>query len=581
MSTVPRTLRGAVGTGVFAAGGAALSVWTWPVVAGVSVTAQEAGVVAAALGLVAVVVALSVWALRVRPVAAALLPVVILQVSYWLPVTGKLRPHVDHIAVYLLLACAIVAVLALRSRLHGVVTVLLALFGFGLFAAKHLGAVGAERPAIHQPPIVLLTLDTLRADHLVGFGGDVDTAHTPNLDAFFKTARVFRHAYAPIALTEPSHTTMLTGLGVEQHKVTVNGQNVPISLPWVPEELQAAGWYTRAVVSAAVLDGSLGLARGFDSYDSTFDHRYARAFAFLNWGGVLSHAGTAENRAGAATLALITSFPAGSFTWIHLYDAHWPYAPSAAAGAAIGLEDVTPLPETGIGRQMNPSDTKWPEAEVERGKLLYRASLQDLDALVRMVLERIPPEASVIIAGDHGESLDEHGYVFSHGRLPFAPDVHTVLAVRAPDLAPEWVDTPVSLQAIAPTLRALAGLDQPSGEVPSYRGLLGPIPSAPVLTVAYAEGFFGAQKEHPLGPIAGVAIRLPARTIAWTRWAEPAGYSPSADPRDRAPMPIEPDEQARLEGAAMSAGHSASPDPEMTSALEALGYLERTEPPDR
>lgn len=579
MNTVPRTLCGGLGTGAFAAGGAALSVWTWPASAGVSVTTQEAGAVSAALGLVAVGVALSLWALRVRPVAAALLPVVILQVSYWLPVTGKLRPHVDHVAVYLLLACAISAVLALRSRVHGAVTVFLALVGLGAFAAKYLGAVGAERPAIHQPPIVLLTLDTLRADHLVGFGGDVETAHTPNLDAFFKTARVFRHAYAPIALTEPSHTTMLTGLGVEQHKVTVNGQKVPVSLPWVPEELQAAGWNTRAVVSAAVLDGSLGLARGFDSYDSTFDHRYARAFAFLNWGGVLSHAGTAENRAGASTLALIPSFPAGSFTWIHLYDAHWPYAPSAAAGAAIGLEDVTPLPETGIGRQMNPSDTKWPEAEVERGKLLYRASLQDLDVLVRTVLERIPAEASVIIAGDHGESLDEHGYVFSHGRLPFAPDVHTVLAVRAPDLAPEWVDTPVSLQAIAPTLRALAGLEQPFGGFDL--GLLGPIPAAPVLTVAFAAGFFDAQREHPLGPMAGVALRTPGRSTVWTRWTEPAGYDPYSDPRERIPMRIEPAEEASLGSAAMSAGHMASPEPEMRSALEALGYLDGADPSER
>lgn len=549
--------------------GAGASVAAWHAAPGVCLTSGDILRVVGQVCVVAACIGAALNLAGVRPVAAALLPAGLLQASYWLPLTGKLRVHLDHTAAFVLLAAAIALGLALRGRLHRPLTFALFAVSVGLALGQHVAGFSRTKvPRANGAPIVLLTLDTLRADHLAGFGGDVETAHTPNLDAFFASARVFRHAYASIALTEPSHTTMLTGLGVEHHGVTVNGQVIPLDLPWVPEELQAAGWSTRAAVSASVLDASLGLSRGFDTFDSTFDARPSRAFAFLNWSGVRNHAGTAESRPGAATLAVYSDFPDGSFTWIHLYDAHWPYSPTPEAGTAIGLHDLTPLPETGIGREMDPSDRTWPEVEVSRGKMLYRASLQDLDALVGQLLRMLPANASIVIAGDHGESLDEHGYVFSHGRLPFAPDVHTPLAVRAPGLAPEWVDTPVPLSLIAPTLRALAGLDGAPD-----RGLLGKVPDQPVVTVAYAAGFLGTHQPHPLGPVAGIALRQGGRTTAWTRWSEPAGYDPIADPRELRPLPLAPPEGPALELAAGSAGHAEEPEEEMRPALEALGYL--------
>lgn len=557
---------------VLAAVGGALSVFLWRTSPGVALAPGEILPIAAGAAAVVGFVGVALYTARIPAFAAALLPLAGLHATYWLPLSGKLRPRIDHTSVWILALALLGLAVALRGRhpssnRRRALTAALAVATVTSALLQHPLRGGAQPPA--QPPIVLLTLDTVRADHLAGFAGQVPTSHTPNLDALFKTSRVFRNAYATIALTEPSHTTMLSGLGVEQHRVTVNGQSLSADLPWVPEELQQAGWHTRGAVSASVLDASLGLARGFDTFDSTFEDRPARAFTFLNWSGVRSHAGSPENRPGAATLALIPDFAPGSFTWIHLYDAHWPYAPSVAAGAAVGLSDVTPLPESGIGRQMNPSEKVWPEAQVSRGKLLYRASLQDLDALVGSLLDRLPADASIIVAGDHGESLDEHDYVFSHGRLPFAPDVHTPLAVRSPGLTPEWVDTPVSLALIAPTLRALAGLPGATD-----RGLLGPIADTPVLTVAYAEGFFGAKKPHPLGPIAGVAIRQPGRSTAWTRWTDPASYDPVGDPRELLPLPIAAQDHAALEQAAASAGQSEAPEPEMRGALEALGYLE-------
>ncbi len=496
---------------------------------------------------------------------AAVLPAVALEALPWLPTAGKLRVHVDGAGVAGLVAAVVLCSLSLRTRARHMVAGLLLVAG--LVAALAQRGTDTRQSAPNRPPIVLLTLDTLRADHLAGFSGDVPPAYTPHLDAFFAQARVFRAAYATLALTGPSHTTMLSGLGVAQHHVTVNGQNLPADVPWVPVELRAAGWRTRAVVSAAVLDASMGFARGFDRYDSAFEDRTARAFPFLNLRGYRPRAGSTENRTGSETLARVDGFARGSFTWIHLYDAHWPYTPTVESGARVGLADVTPLPQQGLGRQIDPSERAWPAAEVARGKLLYRAELEDLDRLVGSVLARIPADATVIVSGDHGESLDEHGYYFSHGRLPFAPDVHTPLAVRAANLAPEWVDTPVPLAAIADTIRGAAGLG-------SERGLLGPVSDAPVLSLAYASGFLGAHGEdHPLGPLAGVAERVIGRATVWTRWHAPAAFG-AGDPRELVPLPVTPPEQAALADVAGAAGTAGAPDPEMRHALEALGYLD-------
>lgn len=542
-------------------------VLAWPPVVGVWLALDEQVQVALPTAALAALFAAGGRRVGLSWLGAVVLPAVALEATAWLPTAGKLRVHIDGWALVGLGVALVSCVVVLRTRARHVVAVALLCAGLGGRLARH-----EQRPeAPDRPPLVLLTLDTVRADHLAGFGGDVPTAHTPHLDAFFAEARVFRAAYATLALTGPSHVTMFSGLGVERHQITVNGQKVPGSLGWVPAELHAAGWRTRASVSAAVLDASLGFARGFDRYDSTFEDRAARAYPFLNHGGYRPRAGSTESRPGADTLARVDRFERGTFTWVHLYDAHWPYTPTVEAGARMGLTSVEPLPQTGVGRQMDPSDKAWPADEVARGKRLYRAELEDLDRLVGRVLARAPADATVILSGDHGESLDEHGYVFSHGRLPFSPDVHTPLAVRAPGVAPEWVDTPVSLAQIADTLRFAAGLGATPG---ARRGLLGPIAAMPVLSIAYTGNFGGKRPaNHPLGPVAGVALRSAGRATVWTQWHAPAAYA-EADPRELVPLPIAGPEQAALAVAAATSGQAAEPEPEMRGALEALGYLD-------
>lgn len=537
----------------------------WPSEAGVILSVAERRDVAIGVTVLSAVLAVLARGAGVGFGGAALLAPTLLQVLGVLPASGRTHVHVREGWILATLAGALGLLWLLRKPRGQLLLLPLAAIAIGGPLARHITA-GAS---LDRPPLVLLTLDTLRADHLSALGGVGPFAHTPHLDAALARGRVYTRAFASVALTGPSHASMLSGRGVELHGVRANGVRVPDTLPWVPSKLRATGWSTRAWVSAAVLDAELGFSRGFDGFDSAFEDRLPRALTFLRWRGYRARAGTATGRSGEATLAAIDAFPRGSFTWVHLYDAHWPYTPTEGAARRVGLGSATPLPNTGLGRLLNPADPRWPSEEVARGKLLYRAELEDLDRLVGTLLAALPADASLVIAGDHGESLDEHDYAFSHGRLPFAPDTRTLLAVIAPDLSPGVFDTPVSLAAVAPTLRALAGL-------PGPRGLLDPLPDVPITSMSFAAGFPGARTDHPvLGHVAGVAVRTATLHRAWTQWSAQAGYDPVADPSELVALPLAEADAQLLEVAADAAAGTPSHavEPDMNEALEALGYV--------
>lgn len=552
------------------AGGSAIAallgfaaVMLWQPSTGVILLPVERARVAAGAGLLSGALFLALPRAGVPRAVAAVLPAAGLEAFRWVDVVGAAVARADRVQ-----AVAVVVILALVAAGARKAPRVSALFlALGAVGSAWMQGNRVRRPVLDRPPVVLITLDTVRADHIKGFGGDVQTANTPALDRFFATARVYRHAYATQPITGPSHTSMLSGLDVREHGVNANGVAVPTTIPWVPEELQHAGWRTRAAVSAAVLDSTMRFDRGFDAFDSAFDSRLPRAFPFLNWFGFHPEAGTAMSRWGADTLQVLGAFPRGTFTWVHLYDAHWPYTPSPLAGHFAGLDDVTPLRERSVGRQRTPSGRVWPADLVKRGKDLYRAQLSDLDMVFRRVLERIPDDATVVVAGDHGESLDEHNYVFAHGRLPYSTDVRTVLGVRSPGVSPTWEDAPVSLTVVANTLRAAAGMPTPDGT----RGMFDPAPDAPVVSVAYMKG---ASTLHALGALSGVAVRHAGRASVWTRWDDPGTFEVSADPRELSPVPADADELADLQRHADAAPPAAVAAPEMRDALEALGYTD-------
>ncbi len=499
------------------------------------------------------------------------------------PRVGELAPRV-HPAWAAAVVGGLVGLAALRGvrRARGLGLAL----GLGLLAAiGRMGMAGAAvgRPAAPagpdpRPDVLLITLDTVRADAFAFDGGPGPAARAPALDGFAQGATVYTAAFSPLALTGPAHTTLLSGLDPREHGVIANGRALPPGIPWLPEELRSAGYSTWAFVSASVLQADLGFGRGFDAFDHRFRDRLGRAHRLLRWRRERPGSGGFE-RSGAQTLDVLeaSGLPdlrapraRPAFVWLHLYDAHWPYLPSDQARVAHGIALDARLPPT-LGPIAAPGGAS--AAVLELGAALYRAQMGDLDAAVGRALARVGPEDLVVVAGDHGESLGEHGLVFNHGPLAYAPDTRVPLLVRVPGRPPARVDTPVPLAAVAPSVRRWLGLP-PGPGTPLEEW------SAPVVSVAPAEIFDApGPLSRELGPWSAVAVRGAGGALVADLRAGPSRVDPLLDPLELGPG-WAPDPRGALEatfaalvaGGAPPAGDAASA--AQRRALEALGYLD-------
>ena len=309
----------------------------------------------------------------------------------------------------------------------------LATLSSGALAALSSGALAAlascrrsASPPPARPNVLLVTIDTIRADHVGAYGAKGGA--TPAIDAFARDGILFEQAIAPAPLTLPSHASILSGILPFRTGVRVNGTDrVSAAVPLVAEAFAGAGYRTGAVVSALVLRGPTGIGRGFAHFDDRFaanadrDRRTAlperpcaetveRARAWLAEGS------RADSRA-------------PFLLWVHLYDPHAPYEPPA------------------------------PFAERFRGRE-YDGEIASADSCFSRLLESVDPAATlVVLAGDHGESLGEHGEK-GHGVFIYDATIRVPLIVRLPGrrLAGLRVATQVRLTDVAPTLRRAAGL---------------------------------------------------------------------------------------------------------------------------
>ena len=298
----------------------------------------------------------------------------------------------------------------------------------GIVVAVVLAAAAAfwfRRPsAAHEEPvtdIILVTIDTLRAD-ATGFGGNT-RVKTPFLDSLAARGTVFTHAHAHNVVTLPSHTNILTGLYPWQHGVRDNaGFILDAKHPTVAAQLRAAGFATGAFVSAFPLDSRFGLDRGFDVYDD----------GYRTGAGALDFA--VQERPGNETLALAAQWWRNSagrkrFLWVHIYEPHAPYLP-----AGRFREEYRDNPYLG---------------EVATADAILG------DALAPLLAES--PRALVIVTGDHGESLGEHGEK-THGLFAYEATLAVPLVVVDPDHASGRDARYVRHIDIAPTILERAGL---------------------------------------------------------------------------------------------------------------------------
>ena len=300
-----------------------------------------------------------------------------------------------------------------------------------LFVTEFVGvadaAAGKAAPAKLQPHpnVILITIDTLRADHVGCYGAP--TVKTPTLDALAQDGVVFERAISQVPLTWPSHAVILTGTYPFQNGVQdFTGQPLGPQFRSVAQAFKQAGYATAAVVSAFVLDRSWGLARGFDFYDDAFS---AETFEKKDIGLVDRRAGDSV----AHAVAWLKKTPRRPFfLWLHLYDPHSPYDP--------------PEPyRTEYGGHLYDGEIAY--ADHELGKLV-----------TWLKQSRLYDSSLVVALSDHGESLGEHGED-EHGFFIYNATVRVPLIVKPPARSGIRHDRrrePVETTAVAPALLQLA-----------------------------------------------------------------------------------------------------------------------------
>lgn len=290
----------------------------------------------------------------------------------------------------------------------------------------------APNPAPAIPNIILITMDTTRADRM-GFLGS-KRGLTPNLDKLAQQSAVFTRAYSQAPLTPTSHATILTGTYPQYHQVLTFPIPLGRDIPFLPEILKNHGYATAAVVGSLALDpnwGVPGFDRGFDSYDAHFNQAdYTPE----------NRESTTERRAGVVVQHALDWLDGHQkspfFLWIHVFDPHDPYEP----------------PE--------PYKTKY-------AKALYDGEIAYTDFALGNFFNQLKSRglydgAIIAMTADHGESLGAHGED-QHGIFLYDETIHVPLLIKLPQgaTAGKRVDDRVELADIMPTILGALGIDVP------------------------------------------------------------------------------------------------------------------------
>jgi len=434
--------------------------------------------------------------------------------------------------------------------------VLVASFSALLWLAA--GCRGGAPQRCHQ--VVLITIDTLRADHLGCYGAA--GAATPALDALAREGFLYEDATSVAPITLVAHATILTGLIPPAHGVRSNGSfRLPAEVTTLAERLRAGGFATGAFVGSFVLSHEFGLDQGFDTYDDALPRQSQdRKFEFAER--------RAEEVLGRAGDWAVAKKDVPFFLWAHLYDPHAPYDPPPAFAARFA------------GR---PYDGEVAYVDAEIGKFLER--LRGAGILDR---------ALIVVTADHGEGLGEHGES-THGLFLYQSTLHVPLIVRPPGAgaaAPvgRGVARTVGLVDVAPTILAVAGVPWS-----------GPTQGRPLAEIAPGGASGGSAGSGGSGGGAGYYIEnlLPRVSFGWAglrgyrsgswkliRSVHTETYDLAADPRESADLTGRSPERTTSLSAALdkaaAEGDSLAPSAhadnpglsaEARERLMALGYV--------
>jgi arylsulfatase A-like enzyme/Tfp pilus assembly protein PilF len=417
---------------------------------------------------------------------------------------------------------------------------------------------GVPAPAPARPNVLLVTLDTTRADRL-GRG------FTPTLDRLAAEGLQFTEARTVAPLTLPAHVSMMTGLLPSAHGVRLNGTPRAATGGTMALELRDAGYATRAVVGAFVLDRRFGLDEGFEVYDDRIA-RHPNATDVLE-------AERSANEVVDRAIAILDALPSDRpwFLWVHLYDAHAPYRPPAEALARASGDP-------------------------------YNGEIAFVDGELARLFARIDarPDAArtaTIAVGDHGESLGEHGEP-THGMLLFEPAIRVPLIIKWPGVAPAERRDPAGVQDVARTVSNMvtrSALPPPGSDAPQRdkaenrdwrlgRDLFHPVPET-------LEAF--SETDYPT--LAGWS---PVRALVNGRWklvraSRPALFDLQTDPGEQHDLASAQSDLARSMAARIDeigrdsaaiaqsspqAGPPSALPPDTAARLRSLGYVAASQP---
>ena len=273
--------------------------------------------------------------------------------------------------------------------------------------------------------IVLISMDTTRADHLGCYGYPKKT--TPNIDAFAQTATRFEHVVSPVPITLPAHSSMLTGTIPPFHGVhnNIGYQLAPANLT-LAELLKQNGFKTGAIVSAFVLDKQFGLSQGFDTYDGSFE-------------SAPDHGMGAERSGDESTQVALDwldkNSEGKSFLFLHYYDAHAKYEPPEPFASEFADDP-------------------------------YAGEIAFVDHCIGQVIQKLKDlnlydSTLLIVTGDHGEMLGEHGEA-EHSYFIYESAIKVPLIIRLPGQKKiGTIAQPVGLVDIVPTVCSLLDIDLP------------------------------------------------------------------------------------------------------------------------
>jgi len=428
-----------------------------------------------------------------------------------------------------------------------------------LVAPAWVGRSTRSSEAAARSDVFLVTIDTLRADH-VGCYGD-PSIRTPALDSLAADSIRFANVFTASPITNPSHASILTGLLPAHHGVRDFGMALAPGVSTLAEVLQGRGYSNAAFIGSVILDSrelAPGFDRGFDYYDHFPNHLPQTA---SRYGRLERRAMDVEHRAETWMLGRGKAQP--MFVWIHFYDPHDPYDP----------------PE--------PYRTEY-AGRLYDGEIAYADS-----ALGRFVSflkkQSLYDTSTVIVVGDHGEGLGEHGEQ-AHGIFLYDSTLHVPLILKLPQTASNEaagtatprglvVATQVRTVDIAPTILDLEGIDdRESRDGASLRSLW----TSPAFETARSERIAFAETDYPLefgwAPLRSVR----ADDKKYIEAPRPEYYDLNADPRETRNIyePWNPDVQ-RLRALESNLRKTAPPDSNNAvnvagskiEELRALGYL--------